>query len=467
MDKLNKSIVKIITYVRNPSFLEPWKVEMFGVSNATGFCILHEGIKYILTNEHVVQYNETVQIYSHILGGIFHGKVIKRVSKFDLALLEIKDKKLYNFLQPIKQAKSFSKGDKVFIMGYPIGGDTPAITSGMFNRVHYSSYGQSTQGISFQTSSLINPGSSGSPLLNKNFEYFGVAYSGEHGRKQVIIEFCIPLIFIKIFLNLKVDRNLSNTYVHFQPVTNKFIRVFYNLPENVNQGILIIKGDDRLKKGDILTYFNGYKVFANGLILLDDIINTWDIKSDTGDVMDLKYYISLLPPDEYPITIIRDGKIIKEKLKIYTPDYIFAGDVPENYWKYCIILGFVFVPFNFEVIHHKTLRNSMAFNLARKYYLKENKDENIGKRKVLCSKLIGLNEYVQDDFFVGEIVSKVNGKKIKNFEDFVETIKSQKDKIYITFEKFDYQLLVNKEMMDNNQKIINECIYEGLPWYQI
>ena len=73
--------------------------------------------------------------------------------------------------------------DKVFVLGFPIGGDELSITEGVVSRIEAQSYSHShARALAVTVDAAINSGNSGGPVVSQDTgEVVGVAFQGYAG----------------------------------------------------------------------------------------------------------------------------------------------------------------------------------------------------------------------------------------------------------------------------------------------
>lgn len=126
---------------------------------------------YVMTNHHVTAEAERLEV---ILadGRRYPAEVIGRDPETDLAVLSIPAERLHALR--FGDSGELAVGDDVFALGNPFGFD------GTFSRGIVSALGRSNQidGVTYkgliQTDAVVNPGSSGGPLVNRRGEVVGV-----------------------------------------------------------------------------------------------------------------------------------------------------------------------------------------------------------------------------------------------------------------------------------------------------
>jgi putative serine protease PepD len=166
-----------------------------GSATGTGFLI--DGDGRIVTNAHVVQGNDRVEVRFGADGDSIEGQVRGTDPSSDLAVIEIDSGQVPGGVRPLQFADSrdVQVGDVAIAIGNPFGLDrtaTEGIVSGVGREI------QAPNGFSIdsviQTDAPINPGNSGGPLLDQRGRVIGVNSQIQTGGSQgnVGIGFAVP-----------------------------------------------------------------------------------------------------------------------------------------------------------------------------------------------------------------------------------------------------------------------------------
>ncbi|MCZ8519344.1 MULTISPECIES: S1C family serine protease [Paenibacillus] len=141
----------------------------------TGFIFEKSG--YILTNEHVIDGADEINVYVKGRDEPYKAKLLGNSYDLDLAALKIEGDTDFPTL-PIGSADSVNEGDWVVAIGNPYGFDH-TVTVGVLSAKERpidipDSSGTRHYKHLLQTDASINPGNSGGPLLNMNGEVIGI-----------------------------------------------------------------------------------------------------------------------------------------------------------------------------------------------------------------------------------------------------------------------------------------------------
>lgn len=181
----------------------------------TGF--IFEKTGYILTNEHVVDGADEIQITVEGYEKPFKAKLLGNSYDLDLAVLKIEGTKDFPIL-PLGKADDVNVGDWVVAIGNPYGFDH-TVTVGVLSAKERPISIPDEKGTReykhlLQTDASINPGNSGGPLLNLNGEVIGINTAVSSQAQG--IGFAIPTSTISSVLdNLKNNVTIPKEPVPF------------------------------------------------------------------------------------------------------------------------------------------------------------------------------------------------------------------------------------------------------------
>ena len=258
----------------------------------TGFFISSDGL--IITCAHVIEGNSKTTVKINNIE--YDATIISKNDTTDLALLKINYKNSYHF--KISNFNNSNLGDKILVLGYPLSdilGSDIRVTDGIIS----SRSGIASDQSYFQHSAPIQPGNSGGPIINNNFEIIGIAASKLNDMATLIstgiipqnVNFGIKSENINNILqsnrvgngNIKTIDNAINATVqiicyttravNIITITNKTGYIGYYLyisPSSSNKW-----GNDYLGSGILR---NGHSIDINRNDLLNDINNTYDIQ---------------------------------------------------------------------------------------------------------------------------------------------------------------------------------------------
>lgn len=193
-----------------------------GISTGTGFFISNDG--YVLTNSHVVEGSSNISIILN--GKSVSASLIDHDSSNDIALLKV-DKSVEGLSIELK--KKTKQGTEIAVLGYPnigLQGNEQKATFGFINA------NSGIQGDTryFQISSPIQPGNSGSPMVNEKGVVIGIASA-----------------------SLNQTAAIKSTGTLAQNV-NYAVKIAYALPMLINHGVEYIEpvGQKILEKTDLI-----------------------------------------------------------------------------------------------------------------------------------------------------------------------------------------------------------------------
>ncbi len=307
---VNINTRKTVVQQQSPLFDDPFFRRFFGeqfgikprereeTSLGSGVIINANG--YILTNNHVIEGADTIQVTLRD-GRSSEAKLVGSDPEADLAVLKIKQENLPAIT--LGDADALRVGDVVLAIGNPFGvGQT--VTLGIVSATGRSSLGINTFENFIQTDAAINPGNSGGALITARGELIGIntAIFSKSGGSQGI-GFAIPMSLAKNSMAQIVEKGyVSRGWmgVEIQELTPPLAESFGLKDE---KGIIIagvLKGGPAdqggLKPGDIITSINAHSIES-----AHDALNTI---SQTA------------PGEKVSVEGQRDGKALSLKIEV-------------------------------------------------------------------------------------------------------------------------------------------------------
>lgn len=242
------------------------------VQNGTGSGFIINSDGQILTNAHVVDGADTVEVVLKD-GRTFQGKVLGTDPLTDVAVIKIEADNLPTV--PLGDSEQLRPGEWAIAIGNPLGLDN-TVTTGIISATGRTSsqVGVPDKRVEFiQTDAAINPGNSGGPLLNADGEVIGMNTAIIQGAQG--LGFAVPITTVQeIAQQLSEQGKVEHPYLGIQMVT-----LTPELKENINsnpnagfkveadQGVLIAQvvrnsPADRagLRAGDIILGIEGKSV---------------------------------------------------------------------------------------------------------------------------------------------------------------------------------------------------------------
>jgi len=139
----------------------------------------------------------------------FLAKVLSVGWECDAAVLTVEEDEFWEGMQAVRLCEKIPHlEDDVLCVGFPVGGDTISVTSGVISRVEVTTYTQAAaELLGIQIDAAINSGNSGGPAFDANGECIGVAFQSMSSDEAENIGYVIPTVVIMHFLNDHVHTN--------------------------------------------------------------------------------------------------------------------------------------------------------------------------------------------------------------------------------------------------------------------
>jgi len=290
---------------------------------ALGSGVVVDRAGYVLTNNHVVDKADRIQVKFMGDSTEYAAKLVGVDAATDLAVIRVEGK--HDFI-PLKIGNSdaVQVGDWALAIGSPLGFEA-TVTAGIISAKERTMKDDPTMQLQhfLQTDAAINPGNSGGPLLDMRGEVVGIntAIASRSGGYQGI-GFALPIntaagVYNQIIKNGKVTR--GSIGIQFTPSDDARDLLKAN---GVTEGVFVQTvreggPSDKagMKDGDIILSLNG-KPLMNGDQLVDTVTAT-----PIGQAVEL--------------TVQRDGKrlnlhVIVGNLAQIFPDTFGNGNEPES-----------------------------------------------------------------------------------------------------------------------------------------
>ena len=376
-------------------FFHPQLPDQEFSSQALGSGVIVDAKKgYILTNNHVVENAEEIQI-KLIDKRIIPAKILGTDPKSDLAILQIEAKDIKQI--SLGNSDKLRVGEWVLAVGSPFSANlSHTVTAGIVSALgrsyvmpgndHYENF--------IQTDAAINPGNSGGALLNLDGELVGIntaIATGGMERSNRGVGFAIPSNMIKKVMSDLIEKGYvvrSWLGVYIQPVEDKVARA---LDLSNRDGALVsdIVEDSPaekagIKTGDVIIEFNGEKI--------TDPSHLKNIVSSTA------------PGNNSKVVIVREGdwKTITVKLEELERENQTLATINNDGSS----LG----------IEVRDISNT----LAERYKIDPNSNG------VLVTDIDKKSNAFEAGVRVGDIITRVGTKKITSSKDFINLIEESK-----------------------------------------
>jgi S1-C subfamily serine protease len=283
-----------------------------GLATGSGILIDTEG--HILTNNHVVENADKVEVKLGSSDTTYTAEVVGTDPATDVALLKVDAPEASLHPLALGDSSKVQVGEPVVAIGNPFGLDR-TVTSGIVSAIQRQIQAPNGFSIShvIQTDAAINPGNSGGPLIDSEGRVIGInsqIQTGGGGDGNVGIGFAVPINTAReVVTQIEEHGEVKHAYLGISgsSITPELARAL-KLPES--EGVLVnevvkggpadeagVKGGDTSATiegasfrlgGDVITEVSGKKISG-----MEDVINAVNAAS---------------PGDKLELTVDRGGK---------------------------------------------------------------------------------------------------------------------------------------------------------------
>lgn len=400
------------------SATQPW-VAAIQNSTSSGFVILLEDKKYIITNAHCVSNARDILIKFPYETKQYQASVIRVSHEADLALLYCSDSSFLKKAEPLNFADELPKqGAQIQAHGFPNGNDY-SVTKGAVNRYDVSLYAHGKINLlKFTIDALLKPGNSGGPLTieadidedgqkKKQFLVVGVNHQTENNGG---FGAAIPLSILKHFL--ENPNGFPQISMQCQVMDNPVLQKLYGLDESNPKGLLILDVSARscakniLQRHDVILEIDKFPLDIKGNVYVQPI--------DTS-VCYSHIVMTRKIGDEIPVKILRDKKVIELTITLtksirqceLTP-YVFE----ENLQRYFCRNGLVIIPLTYSYYQHMLEIKQQPSNQVIAELGKMPSKTDSQSKIFVISKVLASSFTQGISLFEGSIITTINGKQI-------------------------------------------------------
>lgn len=432
------AVVKVFCVHTEPNFSLPWQRKRQYSSSSSGFII---GGRRVLTNAHSVEHHTQVKLKKRGSDTKYLATVLSIGTECDIAMLTVNDDEFWEGVSPLEFGDLPALQDAVTVVGYPIGGDTISVTSGVVSRIEILSYVHvSTELLGLQIDAAINSGNSGGPAFNDKGKCVGIAFQSLKHEDAENIGYVIPTPVIMHFIQ---DYEKNGAYTGFpiigiewQKMENPDLRLSVGMAHN-QKGVRIRRVEPTapesnvLMPSDVILSFDGV-----------DIANDGTVPFRHGERIGFSYLVSQkYTGDDAQVKVLRKSKILEFKIKLNAHKRLIPAHIKGKPPSYYIVGGFVFsavsVPYlrseygkDYEFDAPVKLLDKLLHAMA----------QSIDEQLVVVSQVLVADINIGYEELVNTQVIAFNGKPVKNLKSLANMVEACKEE-YLKFD-LDYNQIV-------------------------
>lgn len=445
------TVVQLFVHTAQFNWLEPYKSPQQGKAYGTGFFI--DELGHIVTNYHVIDENSTIKIQIPSLGKErFDVDVVGVNPERDLALLKLTPEAYTAVHDRLKKIPFLELGDsdrvvrtqEIMALGYPLGQQKLKSTQGIVSgREHL-------DGDSYiQITAAINPGNSGGPSLDSSGKVIGINTAGMDRAQSV--GYIIPINDLKSVIN-----DLQHTKFLRKPMLgcefnygSKDMITFLKNPEPGGLYITRVYKNSLLdlagvQAGDMLYAINGH-IFD----LYGETNVPWS--EDKVPVSALLNRCSI--GQEMELVLYRNGEKI---VKNFAFNFVNPVPIKKYYPMY-------------EEVKHEIIGGMVVMELALNHLsqipferlLKYKERQNQEKPRLIITHIFPNSQAkIARVVSVGDIITRVNGNKVRTINDFVHEIEQSQNFITLKTEDKQFMVLDVHKMLAQEEELTKKFFYK-------
>ncbi|GJN29201.1 hypothetical protein PR202_gb17399 [Eleusine coracana subsp. coracana] len=427
------AVVKVFCVHTEPNFSLPWQRKRQYSSSSSGFII---GGRRVLTNAHSVEHHTQVKLKKRGSDTKYLATVLAIGNECDMAMLTVEDDEFWEGVSPVEFGPLPALQDAVTVVGYPIGGDTISVTSGVVSRIEILSYVHgSTELLGLQIDAAINSGNSGGPAFNDKGKCVGIAFQSLKHEDAENIGYVIPTPVIKHFIE---DYEKNGEYtgfpilgVEWQKMENPDLRKAMGMKAD-QKGVRIRRVEPTapesgcLQPSDIIVSFDGINIANDGTVPFRH-----------GERIGFSYLVSQKYTGEKArVKVLRNSKIHEFNIKLATHKRLIPAHIKGRPPSYYIVAGFVFTAVSVPYLrseYGKDYEYDAPVKLLDKHLhaMAQSTDEQL----VVLSQVLVADINIGYEEIVNIQVLTFNGTPIKNLKHLAAMVEQCNEE----FMKFDLE----------------------------
>lgn len=398
------------------SYELPWQSHPPESSTGSGLAIRDGGLNMILTNAHVVSDATLIEVRKSGSARRFVARAHAVAHECDLAVLTIDDADFWAAIRPLELGGVPHLRDGVVVVGFPEGGDSLCVTSGVVSRIELQPYEHSGASLlALQIDAAINPGNSGGPAFDASGRVVGVAFQNAPDAQS--IGFVIPTPIIRHFLkdiraNQGAPIGFPSIGIVCQHTENPQLRARLGLPKQ--GGGILVRGvhplaaqagaERSLQPDDVLLEISGVEIASDGTCE----VNAQE-RVSFAHVVQMKF-----PGESCDIRLLRGG----QELRLAVPVMKLQRLVPDAVERapcYFIYGGVVFMPLTMGFLHEygEDWYEDAPRELVALWEHGVMSEE--GEQPVVLSRILAAKETAGYGALAEKRVLSVNGERVRNF----------------------------------------------------
>ncbi|KAK1404455.1 DegP protease 9 [Heracleum sosnowskyi] len=436
---LMDAVVKVFCTHTEPNYSLPWQRKRQYSSSSSGFVV---GGKRVLTNAHSVQHFTQIKLKKRGSDTKYLATVLAIATECDIALLTVSNEEFWEGVSPLEFGGLPVLQDAVTVVGYPIGGDTISVTSGVVSRIEILSYVHgATELLGLQIDAAINSGNSGGPAFSDNGKCVGIAFQSLKHDDAENIGYVIPTPVILHFIQ---DYEVNGVYTGFpilgvmwQNMENSDLRMSMGMgPEQKGvriKRILPTAPDSHLlKQSDVFLSFDGVDIANDGTVPFRD-----------GERIGFSYLVSQkYTGDKALVKILRNSEILEFDIKLAPHTRLIPAHIEGKPPSYYIVAGFVFSAVSVPYLrseYGKDYDYDAPVKLLDKYL--HGMAQSVDEQVVVLSQVLVADINIGYEEIVNTQVLAFNGKPVKNLNGLAYMVENC-DEEYMKFSLEHQQVVV-------------------------